>query len=74
MKDKGLEQMENLRVAMIPVDQKMAKKKRWNNMPLDNLVHALTEKVKGVVLRVDKPMPRSNERVVEDPLFFEVTF
>ena len=74
LKDKGLEQMENLRVAMIPVDQKMAKKKRWNNMPLDNLVHALTEKVKGVVLRVDKPMPRSNERVVEDPLFFEVTF
>ena len=28
---------------------------------------------KGVVLRADKPMPVSQENVVEDPLFFEVT-
>jgi hypothetical protein len=71
---KGLEQMEKLRVAMISVDQAMAKKKRWNHMPLDELLAALNEKVKGIVLRVDKPMPITHEQVVEDRLFFEVTF
>ena len=69
----GLEQMERLRVAVIPVDQEMAKKKRWNHMPLDELVMALNERAKGVVLRVDQPMPVTQEKVVEDPLFFEVT-
>jgi hypothetical protein len=76
LKEKGLEQMERLRVAMIPVDQEMAKKKRWGRMPLDEIVAALGEKTKprkGVVLRADKPMPVSQENVVEDPLFFEVT-
>jgi hypothetical protein len=33
--------MERLRVAMIPVDQEMAKKKRWGAMPLDEIVAAL---------------------------------
>jgi hypothetical protein len=74
LKDKGLEMMENLRVAMIPVDEEMAKKKRWNHMPLDELVKSLDKKAKGVVLRIDKPMPASKERIVEDKLFFEVTF
>ena len=43
-------------------------------MPLDELVAALSEKAKGVVLRVDKPMPTTQEQVVEDRLFFEVAF
>jgi beta-lactamase superfamily II metal-dependent hydrolase len=73
LKNLGLEQMQRLRVAMIPVDQEMAKKKRWNHMPLDELVTALNERAKGVVLRVDQPMPATQEQVVEDPLFFEVT-
>jgi hypothetical protein len=72
--DGGLERMENLRVAMIPVDEAMAKKKGWNHMPRDELVAALNEKAKGVVLRVDRPMPMTQEQVVEDRLFFEVTF
>ncbi len=38
LKEKGLEQMEKLRVAMIPVDEEMAKKKRWNHMPLKELI------------------------------------
>jgi hypothetical protein len=38
-------------------------------------ITALDEKPRnGVVLRVDKPMPASQEKVAEDPLFFEVTF
>ena len=74
LRDKGLEQMEKLRVAMIPVDQAMAKKKHWDHMPLDELVAALNEKAKGLVLRVDRPTPTTREQVVEDRLFFEVAF
>ena len=74
LKEKGLDQMEQLRVAMIPVDQMMAAKKGWRHMPLDELVTALRERAKGAVLRVDKPMPATQEHVVEDKLFFEVTF
>jgi hypothetical protein len=74
LKEKGLAQMERLRVAMIPVDQEMAKKKRWGHMPLEELVTALGEQATGAVLRVDKPKPATQEKVVEDRLFFEVTF
>jgi hypothetical protein len=74
LRDKGLEQMEKLSVAMIPVDEAMAKKKHWDHMPLDALVAALNEKAKGLVLRVDKPTPTTREQVVEDRLFFEVAF
>jgi hypothetical protein len=63
--------MKRLRVAMIPVDHAMAVKKRWGKMPLDELVSALQER--ATVLRVDKPKPRTNEQVVEDALFFEVS-
>jgi hypothetical protein len=74
LKAQGLEEMTRLRVAMIPVDHEMAVKKRWGKMPLDELVAALNQQAKGVVLRVDKPKPATTENVVEDKLFFEVTF
>jgi hypothetical protein len=51
----------------------MAVKKNWKKMPLDELVTALKTQAKGVVLRVDEPTPPTQERVVEDRLFFEVT-
>ncbi len=74
LREKGLEQMERLRVAMIPVDEVMAGKKGWNHMPLKELVTALGKQAKGAVLRVDKKAPDTSEHVVEDKLFFEVTF
>jgi hypothetical protein len=74
LKEKGLEQMKKLRVAMIPVDHAMAVKKRWGKMPLDELVAALKQRAKGAVLRTDEPMPATHEKIVENPLFFEVTF
>jgi hypothetical protein len=76
LKKLGLEEMEKLRVAMIPVDHDMAVKKRWGKMPLEELVAALAKQAKGAVLRVDQPMPGDlhGEKVVEDPLFYEVTF
>jgi hypothetical protein len=74
LKAQGLEEMERLQVAMIPVDHAMAVKKRWGKMPLDELVTALNERAKGVVLRVDQPKPKTQANVIEDKLFFEVTF
>jgi hypothetical protein len=74
LKTLGLEQMQRLRVAMIPVDHEMAVKKRWGKMPLDDLVAALNERAKDVVLRVDRPKPKTQANVIEDKLFFEVTF
>lgn len=74
LKEKGLEQMKNLRIAMIPVDHDMAVKKRWGKMPLEELTKALDKQAKDGVLRVDKPAPPSLKNVDEDKLFFEVTF
>jgi hypothetical protein len=71
---KGLDQMKRLRVALLPVDHEMAVKKRWNKMPLNELVDALKERAKDGVLRVDQAKPPTMENVVEDKLFFEVTF
>jgi hypothetical protein len=74
LRAQGLEEMVRLRVAMIPVDHDMAVKKRWAKMPLDELVTALGQRAKGCVLRVDQPKPPTQENVVEEKLFFEVTF
>ncbi|MBR0941573.1 hypothetical protein [Bradyrhizobium liaoningense] len=74
LKTLGLEEMQRLQVAMIPVDHEMAVKKRWGKMPLDELVAALNERAKDVVLRIDQPKPKTQANVIEDRLFFEITF
>lgn len=74
LRENGLEQMERLRVAMIPVNHEMAVKKRWGKMPLTEIVEALNKRAKDGVLRVDEPKPPTMQNVVEDPLFFEATF
>jgi hypothetical protein len=88
---KGLELMAGRDlVAMIPVDHEMAKKKRWNHMPLEALVAALESKTKGRVLRIDdkeplKTRPRPEgvseaewraflNRAEETELYYEVRF
>ena len=54
LKEKGLELMshEDL-VAMVPVDQKVAAKKRWFKIPFKPLLDRLEEKTGGRVLRSD---------------------
>lgn len=53
LRDQGLEKMESGDlVALIPVDEEMAKKKRWK-MPFAALYKRLQEKTNGRVLRVD---------------------
>ena len=50
LQEKGLEQMDTLEVALIPVDHDMAVKKGWGRIPLDTLEKRLDEKTKGRVL------------------------
>jgi hypothetical protein len=70
----GLEMMDNLKIALIPVDQQMAIKKRWTEMPLDKIEKRLNEKTNGHVLRVDKPVPPALKGIVSDKeLYYEVT-
>jgi hypothetical protein len=76
LREKGLELMENLKYAMIPVDHAMALKKRWGEMPLADIVGALEKKTGGRVLRIDKPVPPALAgQVQQDPqekLFYEL--
>ncbi|QCI66701.1 MBL fold metallo-hydrolase [Phreatobacter stygius] len=73
LKAKGLDLMERLRFAMIPVDHAMAVKKRWGNMPLPELVAALGEKARDGVLRLDETPAKPPANVVVDKLYFEIS-
>jgi hypothetical protein len=76
LRENGLETMKRLSVALIPVDQKMAIKKHWGKMPLNELESRLNEMTRGRVLRVDRDIPAALAGVVQhDPdkrLFYEV--
>ena len=60
LKERGLDIMDALQTAVIPVDQEMARKKNWGALPLTPLVSALKEKTasRGFVLRTDKDLPQ----------------
>ena len=64
LREKGLEMMTKLRIAVIPVDQQVAIKMRWGAMPLESLVAALskqTERNNGQTLRTDIP-PQAHDQ------------
>ena len=69
----GLEQMTNLKIALVPVDHDMAVKKRWGRMPLSELIEALREKASKGVLRCDQNPEKPIDGVLVDKLFFEIT-
>jgi hypothetical protein len=72
LKENGLESMANLRIAAIPVNHEMAVRKRWGNMPLPELVAALTAKTNGKVLRIDENLAAPIPGVVETDLYFDI--
>jgi hypothetical protein len=89
LRDQGLEKMESGDlVALIPVHQEMAKKKKWN-MPFPPLYSRLLEKTNGRVLRIDdeekiddreppdgvsRSLWKAFQRIVEDTdLYYEIT-
>lgn len=77
MKDQGLEKMNsNDLIAMIPVNQKMAKAKSWK-MPFRPLLEALNEKTKDKVIIQDEDYPDTIKKTnkIKDgisDLFFDV--
>jgi hypothetical protein len=77
LQEKGLETMENLKIALIPVDHEMAVKKGWGKMPLVELEKRLNEITKNRVLRIDQKIPAALVgHVTEDSskkLYYEVS-
>jgi hypothetical protein len=76
LKAHGLEMMNALQLAMIPVNVAMAQTKNWNRMPLKELVAALNAKTNGAVVQADSPLPAGIGSVVTSPdgqLWYEVT-
>jgi len=74
LKEKGLELMTALKLALIPVDHAMAVKKRWGNMPLPGIVDRLDKATSHFVLRIDEDVPREiADRVNATDLYYEVS-
>jgi beta-lactamase superfamily II metal-dependent hydrolase len=77
LREKGLEMMSALEIALIPVDHEMALKKGWGKMPLEELEQRLNAITKDRVLRIDKEVPPAlTGRVEQDEskaLYYEVT-
>jgi hypothetical protein len=73
LRELGLEKMTSLKLAFVPVDRKMAQKKRWNAMPLNSLMNRLNEKTKECVVRIDADVPaKLKKSMTSDKLFHEV--
>ena len=74
LREKGLEMMDSLQAALVPVDHDMAVKKKWDKIPLPSLIDALAAKTNGAVIRADQPAPPGlAQQLVEDKLYFELT-
>lgn len=74
LREHGLEQMDALKAAIIPVDEAEAKKKRWGQMPLPDLIAALEKKAPGMVLRTDQKPAKPPENVSIGENYFEIQF
>ncbi len=73
LRELGLEQMKSLQLAFVPVDREMAVKKRWNQMPLNDLMERLNEITDERVVRIDSDIPaKLSKRMTPDKLFHEV--
>ena len=73
LRELGLEQMKSLQLAFVPVDREMAVKKRWNQMPLNELMERLNKLTDERVVRIDSDIPvKLSERMSSDKLFHEI--
>ena len=60
----GLELMDNLERAFVPVDHQIALRARYGEMPLENIMNALREKTNDTVFRSDDaPQPSSESPI-----------
>ncbi|PDS77903.1 hypothetical protein [Rhizobium sp. L43] len=67
LKDRGLEKMthDNL-VALVPVDRSMARRKRWNRMPLPSIIDTLKKMTGNRVALNEIDVPEGEEAVAFD--------
>jgi hypothetical protein len=72
LRDLGLERMQRLRTAMVPVDEEVAQRQGWTQMPLPSLMARLAEVTGGRILRSDAPAPPDAPDITEHPICFEV--
>lgn len=73
LRELGLEEMKSLKLAFLPVHRATARKKRWNRMPLNELVKRLNEITEDQVVRIDEEIPKKlTARMVPDKLFHEI--
>jgi hypothetical protein len=73
LREMGLEQMPKLQVAFLSVNKDMAMSKKWNRMPLEDLVRELTKKTGDFVVRSDFPLPAGASATTEtNELYHEV--
>ncbi len=75
LKERGLEWMDALELALVPTDAKMAKKVGWGTLPWPGLLERLDEKTKGRVVRTDEDFESGERRgieVVREKLYYEV--
>lgn len=74
LRELGLEEMKSLKLAFVPVDHEMAKKKRWNQMPLNELMERLNKITEERVVRIDADIPaKLSKSMVGEKLFHEVS-
>jgi len=74
LRELGLEEMKSLKLAFVPVDRAMAIKKRWNQMPLNELMKRLNEITEDRVVRIDADIPaKLSKSMVQDKIFHEVS-
>ena len=69
----GLELMEKLQIAMIPVNEEMAKSKGWHHMPLVELVAELEKRASTVIRSDQLPPAAAKVNAGLNNLFYEVT-
>lgn len=72
LQEKGLDLMQNLQFAVIPVDQIVAEKMGWGAMPLESLVAALNAKTRGKTLRTDVKPANPITGVTVEELYYEI--
>ena len=75
LKEKGIQLMERLKVAVCPVDHEMAVKKGWGQLPLPSLIAALEAAARagGSVLRTDVDPAPAADGITATALYFEVS-
>lgn len=74
LRENGLETMNRLQAAMVPVDHATAVKKHWDRIPLPALIDALDTKTHHNVIQADHDAPHAAEvNADKDGLWYEVT-